>query len=128
MKEENYNKWKKRYLISKKKDRKNNFQKTILAIIISFIIFYIVFLVWNDEARFFARKTMVKNGIVVNTKFKQRGKAGVYQIVNYRFVYDGKSYEAYFWANRITGQKHIGDSIKIKFEVNNPSNSKYFSK
>ena len=128
MKEENYNKWKKKHLISKKKERKSNFLKTILTIIISFIIFYVIFLTWTDEARFFARKTTIKKGIVLNTKFKQRGKAGVYQRVDYRFIHNGKNYETYFWANRITGQKHIGDSIKIKFEVNNPSNSKYFSK
>jgi hypothetical protein len=128
MKKENYNKWKKKYLISNKKDRKNNFQNTIIGIIISFILFYLFFLFWNDEARFFARKTTIKKGIVLNTKFKQRGKAGVYQRVDYRFIYDGKSYETYFWANKITGKKHKGDSIKIKFEINNPKNSKYLSK
>ena len=32
MKKENYNKWKKKYLISNKKDRKNNFQNTIITL------------------------------------------------------------------------------------------------
>ena len=124
----NYNKWKESFLISRKKNKKENFQKTIIAVIISLSLFYVIFLFWNDEARFFGRKTIVKNGIVINTKFKQRGKAGVYQRVDYKFVYNGESYKTYFWSNKLIGQKHIGDSIKIKFEVNNPSNSKYFSK
>lgn len=125
---EKYENWRRIYPSKRKKEQKRRIQNILVSILITLIIFYIANLFWTDEARFFAKKTMVKNGIVVNTKFKQRGNAGVYQRVDYEFKHEGKNYKTYFWANRITGQKHIGDSIMIKFEVNNPSNSKYFSK
>lgn len=68
----------------------------------------------------------MKKGIITNTEFRQRGAAGFYQKVDYRVIYKGKIYETWFWANKLTGQKYKGDSIYIKFEVNNPNNSSIF--
>jgi len=128
MKEKNYLKWKNNYEISRIKDRKSNIIKIISAIIIALILYYTFFLFWNDEARFFGRKTIVKKGIIIETKFIQRGSAGYYQKADYKFTFEGNSYQTYFWGTKITGEQFVGDSIKIKFEVNNPKNSKYISK
>lgn len=125
MKNRNYSEWKKNYQISRQKERKSNLIKITIAIIITAIFFYTIHLIWNDELRFVGKKTHTTKAIVTKTKFKQRGNAGYYQRVDYRFNFDGKNYETYFWANRITGQKHIGDSIDIKFEIKNPNNSKF---
>jgi hypothetical protein len=128
LKRKNNTNWKEKYHLSRKRERKINFIKTGIGLLVSLLLFYIVSLVWNDEARFFGRKVDVKKGVITNTEFKQRGRAGYYQKVDYQIIHKGEIYETYFWANKRIGQKYKGDSIYIKFEVNNPNNSKYFSK
>ena len=99
----------------------------LISILISVLLFYIISLFWNDEVRFFGRKTATEKAVITNTKFKQRGRSGYYQKVSYKFIYNEKVYETYFWANKFIGEQFVGDSINVKFQVSDPTNSKYIS-
>ncbi len=128
MEKKNYARWKRQYSIARKKERKTTITKNIIAILCCFLIFYVISLFWNDEIRFWGRKTEINKGVITHTEFKFSGGArGYYQKVTYQFIYKQKIYKTYFWANKFVDKQFVGDSIYIKFEVNNPNNSKYLS-
>ena len=117
---EKYKNWKKDYDVKLKSEKKGNTKFLILFLLGLSFLFSLLYLWWIDELRFIGRTNIEKKGIITYTKFFPVG-TGHKQKVTYKYTFNNKLYKNNFIADRFTGKKNEGDSIKIKFRESNPS-------
>ncbi len=121
---EKYEKWKKEYDVSHKKEKKSNFKLIALSLVVVSFLFFLGYLIWNDEFRFIGRKTEVKKAVITRIGLMKVPSGGYYQRVTYEFSFNEKRYVNYFTADKFTGMQSQGDTIHVKFRVSNPEDSK----
>lgn len=95
-----------------------------IAVTIMGTVFYGLYLWTSHEFKFLGHETAHTSATVVETKYRPYFKSMV-QIVKYEFQIDQKLYYGYFRASTTKVRKHyIGDRVKVKFAVDDPSISK----
>lgn len=128
LEKEKYEKWKKTYDAKADKRKALPYYRIGIAVVITGVLFYFLTLLWTGDLTFLFKSTDIKKGVVTNVSLVNVPGGGYHQRVTYEFTFDGETYKNYFTADRFTGAQRVGDSIFVKFDMNNPHTSKYESK
>jgi hypothetical protein len=126
LEKEKFEKWKKTYDPNVDRRDKIPYKWLVLVIIAISLFSYTVYLMWSGEIRFIGKSTQETKAVVTQVKLVPV-KGGYYQRVTYEFIIDNKTYKNYYTADKFIGIQHKGDSILVKFDLKNPSISKYIS-
>lgn len=121
---EKFEKWKKTY--DPKTDRidKIHYKKLALLVAGIFLLGYTIYLMWSGEIRFIGKDTEHTKAVITKIKLVPV-RGGYHQRVTYKFTINGNVFKNYFTADKFTGMQYVGDSIPIKFVVNDPTISKF---
>gem|GEM_PF-5321713 len=100
----------------------NLFLKAVLFILIAvgLVICTLLFLNHRDQRR---RKQIDKNGAVVKAEVTRRSRTLTRRAVFYAYHFKSRKYEAKETSLNYYHQVGTGDSIKVKLDSINPSNS-----
>lgn len=119
-----YSLWKVKYEAKKKIDNINNGIAVLLTVLIVGLAVSFFYLWFNEELQFIGQETDQIIATVTEIKLKHQYNGTLYQLVKYEFDYQGNHYIGYFKGIRTTGKHKIGDLIKVKFSMDEPSRSK----
>ncbi|MCV9386596.1 hypothetical protein [Reichenbachiella ulvae] len=96
----------------------------VFALSLVAFVYWALNLWFTHDFKFLGHDTAITAATVVETKYRPYMKSMV-QIAKYEFVIDDKTYEGYFRAATSTTRKHnVGDRVKIKYAIDDPSISR----
>ena len=123
-KKENFNKWKIEYEKKREKE-KFDFLKPILITLGIVFIFGISFYYWNsEEYKFIFNETDFVKAEITETKMVHAGKGYYYQKLIFEYEFENKKFYGEKTVGKRVGRKKIGDLIKLKISTENPERNK----
>lgn len=123
-KKSTYNQWKAKYYAQLKIDKRNQIVASIAAVIAVGLLSWFFYLYSTDELKFIGHNTDYTQATVKEIELKYGYRGHIYQLVKYEFVYENEDYSGYFRGTKVTGRHFLGDIVKIKFAMDDPTVSK----
>ena len=118
-----YDRWKKEYEVQQVFERKKNRISILIGLFITGIIAWFFYLLITDELLYIGRETSYSEAQIVEFSYRPAFR-DLHKFAKYEFTYQNKMYHGYFDASRTYVYENIGDVIKVKFVINNPTISK----
>ena len=118
-----YNHWKKEYEEKQVIEKKKNKISILVGLFITGLICLFFYLWITNELLYIGRETSYTNAQIVEFSYRPAFRT-LHKFAKYEFTYQNKKYHGYFDASRTYVYENIGDELKVKFVVNNPSISK----
>ena len=123
MPKEDYNNWKKSYLINRKAKKFNRFKTFILAVLIVFSITAVLYY-WNTgELQFLGKETDFAKAKLIKVKDYPTTPGYFKQLATYEFTVENKMYKGEFVVERKIGLREEGEYVKVKYSTANPEQS-----
>ena len=121
--ETDYELWKVKFEAKEKLEKRSQWFKVFVAILIVGGFGSVLYLWFTDELKFLGRKTEYATAAVTEVNSRNL-KSGFVNVVAYEFAFGDSIYTGHFWETAATGSYQKGDVIKIKFAIDDPSRSK----
>ena len=120
---EDYNNWKKSYLISQKSKSFSKLKPFLLATFIVFSIAAVLYY-WNTgELQFLGKETDYAKAKIVNVKVYTTTPGYFMESATYEFKVDNKTYSGKFDVGKKVGLREEGEYVKVKYSTANPEQS-----
>lgn len=120
---QDFNKWNDEFKIKRKKTRLILVKRWFLLSFAVLVLGFVAYNWYTGELQFIGQKTEFTKARVVKTHMHHIGRGYYKQTVTYEFEYNEAVYLSTFEAGKREGRHSIGDVVKIKFSINDPSRS-----
>ncbi|WP_299674512.1 hypothetical protein [uncultured Tenacibaculum sp.] len=117
---ENYQKWKLKYNLEQKNERKKKWKNALIVIALSPLFIYIINLIYTGEYKFIGQKTQIVKAHIYKINWAHAGPGRYYQRLYYKYSCNNKSYNDITTINKFVGERKVGDSIVLKISESNP--------
>jgi hypothetical protein len=112
----------------KDQNGKSRFNLTLKLFIILGLISIPIYWIYKDDFKFLGRDTEFTRAKIIEIKVQNYGGRYFWQKVKFEFQVDSMQFIGFFRGGKRQGYSKLGDELKVKYLINDPSVNRYIGR